>query len=328
MSKLRFVTLILAAIVMTGGTGIVSGQSAASGSGQAYPNRPIRMVAGAPGGSSDFAARTVSQGISGPLGQNVIVENRSFGVMAIEIVAKAPPDGYTLLYYGSALWIGPLFQKMSYDPVLDLAPVSMALSSPNILLVHPGVPAKSVKELVALAKAKPGTLNYASGETGSSGHLSAELFKHMTGVNIVRVPFKGQGPALTALLGGEVQMLIASAGGMAGHINSGRMRALAVTGTQRISAFPDLPTVSEAGVPGYEAVQRSGVWVPPKTPATIVNRLQQEITRAVRSDEVRARFANDGVDPVGSSPQEFATTIKAEMARMGKVIKDANLRIQ
>ena len=316
----RFSVCMAAVALMAMGASMASGQN--------YPNRPIRMVAGAPGGSSDFAARTVAQGISGPLGQNVIVENRSFGVMAIEIVAKAPPDGYTLLYYGSALWIGPLFQKMSYDPVRDLAPVSMALSSPNILLVHPAVPAKSVKELIALAKAKPGVLNYGSGETGSSGHLSAEVFKYMTGVNIVRVPFKGQGPALIALLGGEVQMLIASAGGMAGYINTGKLRALGVTGTQRIAAFPDVPTVAESGVPGYEAVQRSGVWGPAKMPVTIINQLQQVIAQAVRKPDVKERFANDGVDPVGSTAQEFDATIKAEMAKMGKVIKEANLRIQ
>ena len=288
----RFAVWMVAVALMTTGVSVVSGQS--------YPNRPIRMVAGAPGGSSDFAARTVAQGISGPLGQNVIVENRSFGVMAIEIVAKAPPDGYTLLYYGSALWIGPLFQKMSYDPVRDLAPVSMALSSPNILLVHPAVPAKSVKELIALAKAKPGVLNYASGETGSSGHLSAEVFKYMTGINIVRVPFKGQGPALIALLGGEVQMLIASAGGMAGYINTGKLRALGVP-AQAIAAFPDVPTVAESGVPGYEAAQRSGVWGPAKTPVAMINRLQQVIAQVVRRPDVKERFANDGVDPVGST---------------------------
>lgn len=319
MSKSRVAAWMLLAIQIAIGDSAVAAQN--------FPYRPLRIVAGAAGGSSDFAARTIARGISETLGQNVIVENRSFGVQAIENVIKAEPDGHTMLYFGSAFWTGPLFQKMSYDPVKDLAPVSMVLISPSLLLVNQSVPAKSVKELIALAKASPGKLNYGSGETGSTGHLFAELFKYMAGVNIVRIPFKGQGPAIVSLLGGEIQMLFASAGGMEGYITSGKLRALAVTGENRSPAFPDLPTVSEAGLPGYEAAQRSGIWVPARTPRAIIDRLYRDIHQFTRRPELKKLFGRNGVEPVGSSPQEFAATIKSEMARVGKLIKDANLRV-
>jgi tripartite-type tricarboxylate transporter receptor subunit TctC len=295
--------------------------------GQAFPDRPIRIVAGAPGGSSDFAARTVAQGMAKLLGQNVVVENRSFGVQAIENVIRAQPDGYTLLYYGSALWVGPLLTKLSYDPVRDLTPVAMVLISPNVLLVHPSVPARSVKELIALARKEPGKLNYGSGEAGSSLHIAAELFKYMTNTNIVRVPFKGQGPALIATLAGEVQMSFASAGGLSGHISQGRVRALAVTGATRSPAYPELPTVAEAGVPGYESAQRSGFWVPNRVPGAIMSKLNKTIVQVTRQDSLRERFAKDGIEPVGSSAAEFDKVIRSEMARLRKLVEAANLRI-
>jgi tripartite-type tricarboxylate transporter receptor subunit TctC len=295
---------------------------------QDFPNRPIRVVAGAPGGSSDFAARTVAQGMAGLLEHNVVVENRSFGVQAIETVIRAQPDGHTLLYYGSALWVGPLLTTLSYDPVKDLTPVSMVLISPNVLLVHPSVPAKSVKELIALARKEPGKLNYGTGEAGSSPHIAGELFKYMTNTNIVRVPFKGQGPALIATLGGEVQLNFASAGGLSGYISQGRVRALAVTGATRSPAYPDLPTVAEAGVPGYEAAQRSGFWVPNKVPAAILGKLNRTIVEVTRQNTLRERFARDGIEPVGSSAEEFDKAIRSEMARLRKLVAAANLRIQ
>jgi len=296
--------------------------------GQEFPNRPIRIVAGAPGGSSDFAARTVAQGMAGLMGQNVVVENRSFGVQAIENVIRAQPDGYTLLYYGSALWVGPLLTKLSYDPVKDLTPVSMVLISPNVLLVHPSVSARSVKELIALARKEPGKLNYGSGEAGSSLHIAAELFKHMTSTNIVRVPFKGQGPAMIATLAGEVQMSFASAGGLSGHISQGRVRALAVSGATRSPAYPDLPTIAEAGVPGYESAQRSGLWLPNKVPAAIIGKLNKAIVEVTRQNALRDRFAKDGIEPVGSSAGEFDKVIRAEIAKLTKLVAAANLRIQ
>jgi tripartite-type tricarboxylate transporter receptor subunit TctC len=294
---------------------------------QNYPNRPVRMIAGPPGGSSDFAARIIAQGLGGVLEQQVIVDNRSFGVMAIEISAKAAPDGYTLLYYGSALWIGPLLQAASYDAVKDFSPVTLAVSVPNLLVVHPGVAASSVKDLIALAKAKPGALNYASGESGSSGHLAAELFKAMAGVNIVRVAYKGQGPATNDLLTGQVQLTFGSAGSVAPHVKSGKMRALAVSSAQRSPAFPDLPTIAEAGVPDYESVQRSGMFAPAKTPVAIVLKLQQSVARALARSDLRDRLVSSGAEVVVSSPQEFAAKIKSEISRMGRVIKEAGIRV-
>jgi len=295
--------------------------------GQDFPTKPIRIIAGAPGGSSDFAARTVAQGMAGLLGHNVVVENRSFGVQAIETAIRAQPDGHTLLYYGSALWVGPLLTKLSYDPVKDLTPVSMVLISPNVLLIHPSVPAKSVKELIALARKEPGKLNYGSGEAGSSSHIAAELLKYMTNTNIVRVPFKGQGPAMIAVLGGEVQINFASAGGLSGHISQGKLRALAVSGATRSPAYPDLPTVAEAGVPGYEAAQRSGLWVPNKVPAAIMSKLNKTVVEVTKQSTLRERFAKDGVEPVGSSAAEFDKAIRDEMVRLDKLVKAANLRI-
>jgi tripartite-type tricarboxylate transporter receptor subunit TctC len=295
---------------------------------QNYPARPVRIVTSAPGGSSDFAARLVAQGLASGLGQQVIIENRGGGVAAIEIVAKAQPDGYTLLYYGSILWLLPLMQEAkSYDTLRDFAPVALAVTSPNIVLVHPSVQAKTVKELIALAKSKPGALNYGSGGAGSSGHLAAELFKSMAGVDMVRIPFKGSGPALTAIIANEIQVLMSSAGGMNPHIKSGRVRALAVTSAKRSASFPDLPTVAEAGVPGYEYGQMSGLFAPVKTAAAIVNRLSQETVRAANLPEIKDKLFSAGVDAApNSSPREFTAQIKSEISRLGKVIKDAGIR--
>ncbi len=301
-------------------SGIVSSQN--------YPTRPIRVVTSAPGGSSDFAARLVAQGLASGLGQQVIIENRGGGVAAIEIVAKAQPDGYTLLYYGSILWLLPLLQdQVSYDTLKDFAPVALAVTSPNIVLVHPAIPVKSIKELIALAKAKPGALNYGSGGAGSSGHLAAELFKAMAGVDMVRIPFKGSGPALTALISGEIQVLMSSAGGMTPHIKAGRVRALAVTSAKRSASYPELPTVAEAGIPNYEYGQMSGLFAPAKTPVAIVNRLSQETVRAANQPDIKEKLFSAGVDAVAtSSPREFAAQIKSEISRLGKVIKDAGIR--
>jgi tripartite-type tricarboxylate transporter receptor subunit TctC len=201
------------------------------------------------------------------------------------------------------------------------------VSVPNLLVVHPSVAANSVKELIALAKAKPGALNYASGESGSSGHLAAELFKAMAGVNIVRIAYKGQGPATNDLLTGQVQMTFGSSASVTPHVKSGKLRALAVSSAQRSPAFPELVTIAEAGVPDYESVQRSGIFAPAKTPAAVINRLQQETARVLARADVRERLANSGAEPIGSSPQDFAAKIKSEMARLGKVIKDANIRV-
>ena len=295
---------------------------------QNYPARPIRLVTSAAGGASDFAARLISQGLSTGLGQQVIVDNRGGGVVPVEIVAKAPADGYTLLYYGSTLWLLPLLQEASYDALRDFMPVSLTVNSPVIVAVHPSVPAKSIKELIALAKARPGALNYGSGGVGSPAHLASEMFKALAGVDMVGVPFSGTGPALIAVVSGEIQVLMSASGGMTPHMNAGRVRALAVSTAQRSASFPNLPTVAEAGVPGYEYGQYSGIFAPARTPAAVINRLNAEIVRVVHRADVKEKFFNTGTDSLGSTPQEGVATIKSDVARFSKVIKGAKIRAQ
>jgi tripartite-type tricarboxylate transporter receptor subunit TctC len=234
---------------------IVVGTETASA--QNYPNKPIRLVTAEAGGGADFLARLIAQGLAAGFGQQVIVDNRgaASGVVAADTVAKAPPDGYTLLAIGSVLWLTPFLQdSVGYDPVKDFAPVSITARSVNILVVHPSIAATSVKELLAFARSKPGQLNCASGATGSSNHLAAELFRSMSGVDFVRIPYKGSGPALNDLLGGQVQMMFPTSAAGLPHVKSGRLRALAVTSLKPSTLAPGLPTVAESGVPGYESV--------------------------------------------------------------------------
>jgi len=310
---------------------ILSGSSVvlcAAAAAQEFPTRPVRIVTATVGGTTDLVARLVAQGLTSSLGQQVIVDNRPPGIIPGEIVVKAAPDGYTLLFHGSSLWMMPLLQKVPFDPVKDLAPVTLASSTPNLVVVHPAVPAKTIRELVSLARAKPGALNYGSGATGASSHLAAELFKHMAGVDIVRVPYKGQGPAVLGLLGGEVQMSFATSASVAGHIKAGKLRALAI-GTARPSALaPGLPTVAESGLPGYQSASNAGMFVPVRTPARLIALLNRETVRALNRQEVRDVLFRDGTEVIGSSPQEFAASIKAEMTSLGKVIKAAGMRTE
>ena len=293
---------------------------------QEYPNKPIRIVTAEPGGGTDFMARLFAQGLSRPLGQNVIVENRGSALTG-EIVARAPADGYTLLFTNEILWIVPLLQKTPYDPIRDFSPVTFLASAPNLLTVHPSVPVNSVKEFIALAKAKPGELNYASSATGTSAHTAAELFKAMAGVNIVRIPYKGGGPALTALIGGQVQLLFPTTGGAAPHIKSGTLRALAVASAHPSPLAPGLPTVAEAGgLPGYESILPYVFFVPAKSPAKAIVRLHAELIRALNAPEMKEKLHNAGIEPVGSTPEQLATKVKANMATMGKLIRDAGIR--
>jgi tripartite-type tricarboxylate transporter receptor subunit TctC len=297
--------------------------------GQDYPRRPIRVVTAEPGGGNDFAARVIVQAIGGSLGQPMIVDNRggAGGVIAADIVAKAPPDGHTLLLYANNIWIIPLLHSNApFDAVRDFAPITWAARSTNTLVVNSSVPVKSVQELIAHAKARPGVLNYGSGGNGSSTHLAAELFKSMAGVDIVRVTFKGNGPAMNALLAGEVQVMIATAGSVTPHLKSGRLRALAVTSAQPSPLAPDLPTMAASGLPGYESIQIYGVFAPAKVAAAILKRLNEEMVRVIATPEVRDRFLANGMEPVGSAPQLLAATMKSEIVRIGKVIKDAGIR--
>lgn len=298
---------------------------------QQYPTKPIRFVVGfSAGGASDITARIVGQKLSERLGQPVVIDNRAgaSGTIAGGIVAKAPPDGYTLLAGAtSILAINPaLYSKLDYDSLKDFAPVSQTVSMPQLLVVHPSVKATNLKELLALAKAKPGELNYSSSGTGSSSHLAMELLKYMTGINVVHVPFKGSGQAMPNLLAGQVQLVFDPMPSSLPHVKSGRLRAIAISTAARSPAIPDLPTVAEAGVPGYDSNLWYGVLLPARTPPAIVTKLNQAINAILREAEVGERFAALGADPQGGSSAEFRDYIASEVTKWGKVIKAVGLR--
>ena len=300
-----------------------AGLDAAAVAAQDFPTRPMRLVTSAAGGGNDFIARLVAQGISVPLGQNVIVENRPSNVTG-ELVSKAAPDGYTMLLAGGTFLIGPLLEKTAYDPVRDFAAITLVSTEPSVLVVHSSVAANSVKELIALAKAKPGALNYASTGSGGTFHLAAELFKSMAGVNIVRVNYKGASPAINDLLGGQVQLSFISASSIAPHIKSGKVRALGLTGLQPSPQAPGLPTIASI-LPGYQTVGITGIYAPAKTPAVIIDRLNQEIVRFINQPDAKEKLLSAGQEIVGSTPAELAATMKSEMAKWSKLIKDARI---
>ncbi len=318
MPKPRFVAWMVAVGVMVLGVGAASGQ--------AYPTKPIRIVTAPIGAGNDFVSRVIALGLSGSLGQQLVVDNRPASLVG-EIVAKAPPDGYTLLVIGSVLWLTPFLQdNVAYDPVKDFSPITLPARSVNIIVVHPSVAANSVKELIALAKAKPGQLNYATGGTGSSNHLAAELFKSMAGVDLQRISYKGSGPAVNDLVSGQVHIMFATTATGLPHVRSGRLRALGVTSLQPSALAPGLPSVAESGLPGYETVVMHGLFAPAKTPAPIIKRLHAEAVQALRSPTATERLFNAGLEVVAGSPGELAAAMKSEMTRMGKLIKDAGLR--
>ncbi len=302
---------------------------AAAVNAQTYPDKPVRLIAGDAGGGGDLVARILVPGLGASLGQPVIVENRggAGGIIAAQALVKATPDGHTVLLYGNGLWLLPLLRAdVPFDPVRDFAPITLATRSPNILVVHPSLQVKSVKELIALAKAKPGTLNYATSGSGASDHLAAELFKSMAAIDTVRVNFKGTAGAVTGVVGGGVQMAFPSAGSALPHIRAGRLRALAVTTAQASAIAPDVPTIAATGLPGYEAGQALAVLAPAKTPSAIVNRLNQDLVRVLGSAEVREKFLTIGVESIGTSVQELTGIIKSDMSVWGKVIKEAGIR--
>jgi len=296
---------------------------------QPYPAKPLRIITAEAGGGNDFAARTIGQFIASQLGQPWVVDNRggAGGAIAAEIAARAPADGYTLLVYASNAWLIPLLRKnVPYDVIRDFAPITWAARSPNTVVVHPSLPVKSVQDLIALARAKPGQLSYGSGGTGSSTQLAVELFKSMAKVDILRIPYKGNAPALNDLVGGQVQLMFATAGSVSPHIRSGRLRAIAVTSAEPSILAPGLPTVASAGLPGYESISIYGVFAPARTPQSIISQLNQAIVAVLKMPEVRERFFNAGVETVGSTPEQYAATIRADIARMSKVIKDAGIQ--
>ena len=296
---------------------------------QNFPSKPIRFVTTSPGGSADIGARLVAQGLSGSVGQQVIVENRGgSSVIAAQIVAQAQPDGYTLLFFSDSIWILPFLQKnVGYDPVKDFAPVTSVGSAPTVLVVHPALPAKSVMELIALAKAKPGALNYSSGVAGGINHLAPEMFKAAAGVNITRIPFNnGAAAALNSVIAGEVQMMFPAVASGMPHVKTGRVRALAVTSAQPTELAPGIPTVAASGLPGFEATLILCVLAPAKTPAAVIAQLNREIGRIINGPEVKDRFFRAGIDIIASTPEQLAATMKTNMAKLGKVIKDAGIR--
>ncbi len=290
-----------------------------------YPSKVVRIQTTEAGGYPDAVARLLAQGLSAGLGQQVIVENRA--IAAVELVAKAPPDGYTLLFYTSVLWLSPYLRDgVAWDPVRDFAPVMLATNSPNIMVVHPSLPVKSVRDLIALAKARPGELNYSTSSPGSGNHLAAELFRVMAGVKVVRINYKGTGSALNSLASGEVQLSFPSAGSVMPHLRAGRVRALAVTSAQPSVLAPELPTVAAAGLPGYEATAYNGLLAPAKTPPAVIAKLNQEAAQILRRTEVKERIFNGGGEVVGGTPDEFAAIMRLEMAKWGRLIREAGIR--
>ena len=293
---------------------------------QSYPSKPLRIVVPQlPGGGNDTIARMVAQKLTVALKQQVVVDNRpgAGGLIAAELVAKSAPDGYTLLLANVATMaiIPNVQKKVPYDPVKDFEAVSLVASAPLLVVVHPSLPVTSVRQLIALAKAKPGQLNYASNGVGSSTHLATEMFKMMTGTKMVHVPYKGLSAATTDLLSGQVQVMFSSAVAMMPQVKAGRLRAIAMTGAKRSPAIPDVPTVAEAGVPDYEAGSWYGICVPAGTARPIVDQLSREIAVAVKSPDVIERLALEGVIPVGSTPEQFGAYIKRELAHVRDVVK-------
>jgi len=292
---------------------------------QNYPEKSIRLLVPPPGGSTEFTSRLLADAVAPTLGQRFVIESRP-GQIGAEIAAQAPADGYTALHFTNLIWLMPLFRKVAWDPARDFAPVAMTIVTPNVVVVHPSLPAKSIKELIVLAKSRPGELNYGSGSTGSANHVAAELFKSMAGVNLVRVNYKGAGSAIIDLVAGQLQVVFATAGSVTHHIKSGRLRALAITSAEPSPLVPGVPTVAAAGLPGYESASMSALFVPAKTSAAIIQRLNQEVVQGLNKPEVKERLFAAGVQVVASTPDEASAKIKSETARMGKVIREAGLR--
>ena len=320
--------LIIVAVGCVVTASITHAQPASTGTGQAYPTKPIRLITAEVGGGSDFTARLLSHRLTENLGQQIVVDNRTGGVIIGDIASKAQPDGYTLMLYSSSLWLMPYMRTHVPYNMSHFAPVSYISASPLILVVHPSVAAKSVEELIALAKAKPGDLNYASGPMGATPHLAGELFKYMTGVNIVHIPFKGVGLAVNDVIAGRVQIMFTSVGGAVPQVKAGRLRALAVTTLRPSPLLPGIPTVAAAGLPGFESVSTNGLFAPAKTPPAVIERLNRETNSVLARPDIRDKFLAVGMELVGGTPAHFDQVIKADTARMSKVILAARIRAE
>jgi tripartite-type tricarboxylate transporter receptor subunit TctC len=309
---------------------MIAGVTASALAQQNYPTRPIRLVVpSAPGGGTDITARIMAPKLSEYMGQQVVVENRAGAATMIggELVARAAPDGYTLLMGISTLAINPAtYRKVPYDALKDLAPVSQVVALCNVLVTHPSLPVRNVKEFIAFARPRPGQLNFASAGVGTNPHLTMELFLNTTGIRMNHVPYKGSGQGIVDVLAGQVPVMTPAVPTALPYIKSGRLRALGVSGARRSSAAPDIPTIAEAGVPGYEATQWFGLLAPAATPRAIVDRWHKETVRSLKAPEVRDRLIADGEDPVGSTPEEFAAYIRSETIKWAKVVKAVGLK--
>ena len=303
-----------------------------AGAAEAYPVKPVRVIVPyGTGGGADAMARLIAPKFSEYLGQSVIIDNRggAGGNIGSEQATKAPPDGYTLLVGAAALAINvSLYSRLTFDPVKDLTPVSLLASSPNIVVVHPSLPAHNMKELIALAKARPGQINYASGGSGTTPHLATELLKTMANINLVHVPYKSAGPAVVALLSGEVPLSLLPGLTVLNQVKAGRLRALAITSLKRAPALPQLPTVAESGLPGFEASQWYGILAPAATPDAVITRLNAELVKVMRQPEIVERIVNEASIPMGTTPEEFASWLKAEIAKWSKVVKISGAKVE
>ena len=300
---------------------------------QTYPTKAVRMVVpfAAGAGSNDIMARLIAQKLSDSLGQQFVVDNRpgASGIIGTDIVAKAQPDGYTVLMMSLTFTVNPsLFSKLPYDTVKDFTPVTLVASAPLMLVVHPSLPAKSVAEFIAYAKANPGRLNFGSGGPGTTPHLAGEMLKTMAGIEVTHIPYKGGAPALADLIGGQIQFMCENIPGTLPFAKAGKLRALAVTDLRRSPLLPDLPTLDETGLKGYQIVGWNGVFMPAGTPQAIVNKLHAEVVKALALPDVRERLATMGADGVGNTPQQFAAFIKAEIPKWARVVKDAGIKVE
>lgn len=318
---------VVASVVILGSSLVGPDMSSA----QSYPARPIRLVVGfSPGGATDIAARAVAQKVSETIGQSIVVENKpgASGNLAAEVVARASPDGYTVYLANATIAIPSLFKKLPFDVTKDFAPISLVGLGPSTLAAHPSLPVKSVRDLIALAKRRPGELNYASGGTGNITHLAMELFISMTGVNMVHIPYKGGAPSTVAVVSGEAHLMFASVASTLAQIKQGRLRAIAVSSAKRSIVLPEVPTVNEAGLTGYDASSWYGILAPANTPRQVVSKLSDEIVKALDSADLKERLTSQGIEPAESGTTEFTRYLASERAKWAKVVKAAGITPQ
>ena len=312
-------------------SGVLITMTASAGAADSYPTKPVRFIVGpGPNSGTDIMARAIAQKLTERMGQSVIVDNRpgAGGTIAVATTAKAAPDGYTILFVSGSLVIHPfMYGKLPYDVARDLAPITLIGIVPQVLVVHPSLPAKNIAQFLALAKARPGHINYGSGGAGSTGHLAGELLQKMSGVRLTHVPYKGAGPAAVDLIAGQIDMLFTSAVNALQHSRTGRLRPLGVSTAKRSAAMPEVPTIAESGVPGYELMTWYGLLAPMGTPREAIDRLNRETEAVLKLPDVQKRLAADGVEAAPNSPEQFAALIRSEMARLEKIIREANIRI-